>query len=87
MCGNISGVSKYDHIVKEFRELTAVIMGFEPSLVVIPYPGGTESHKGRPFAHEATTLISSYKCKIYTNDIFIADRKPATVNVFVGHDS
>ena len=87
VCGNIFGVRKYDHCVKEFRELIAVIMGFEASLVVIPYPGGAESHKVRPFAHGATTLVSSYKCKIYTNDIFIADRKPATVNVFVGHDS
>ena len=61
VCGNIFGVRKYDHFAKDFCELIAVIMGFEPSLVVIPYPGGTESHKGRPLAHEATTLVSSYK--------------------------
>ena len=67
--------------------MIAVIMGFKPSLVVIPYPGGDESHKGRPFAHKATTLVSSWKCKIYTNDIYIADGKPITVKVFVGHDS
>ena len=75
------------NFVKEFRELIAVIMGFEPSLVVIPYPGGTESHKGRPFTHEALTLVSSYKCKIYMNDLFIIDGKPTTVKIFIGHDS
>ena len=51
-------------------------------------PGGEESDKGRPFAHEPSTLVSSWKCKVYINeDIYIADGKPTTVKVFVGHDS
>ena len=58
MSGNIFGVKKWDHFVKEFRELIAVIMNFEPTLVVIPYQDGTESHKGRLFAHEATTVVA-----------------------------
>ena len=87
MCGNIFGVRKYDHFVKELSELIVVIMCFEPSLVVIPYPGGAESHRRRPFAHEATSLVSSCKCKIYTNEIFIAEGKLTTGKVFVGHDS
>ena len=87
VCGNIFGIRKYHHFVKEFHEIISVIMGLEPSLVIIPYPGGAESHKGHPFAHEATILVSSYECKIYTNDIYIADGKPTTVKVFVGHDS
>ena len=66
--------------------MIAVIMEFEPSLVVIPYPGGVESHKGRPFAHEATISVSSYRCEVYTNELFIAEGKPTTVKVFVGHD-
>ena len=50
-------------------------------------PGGTESHKGRPFAHEATALVSSYEYKIYTNDIFIAEGNSTTVKNFVAHNS
>ena len=57
--GNIYGVKKYDHFVKEFREMIGVVMSFEPSLVVIPYPGGDESHKGRSFVQEPSTLVSS----------------------------
>ena len=87
VCGNIFGVRKYDHFVKVFHEMIAVIMEFEPSLVVIPYPGGVESYKGRPFAHEATPLASSYKCKIYINELIIAEGKPTTAKFFVGHDS
>ena len=38
--------------------------------------------------HEPSTLVSSWKCKIYINeDIYIADGKPTAVNFFVGHDS
>ena len=59
MSGNIYGVRKYDHFVDKFREMIGVIMAFETSLVVIPYPGGNKSHKGRPFAHEPPTLVSS----------------------------
>ena len=67
--------------------MIGVIMSFKPNLAVVPYTGGDESHKGRPFAHEATILVSSWRCKIYTNDIYIADGKPTTIKVFVGHDS
>ena len=40
--GNIYRVRKYDHFVEKFREMIGVIMAFETSLVVIPYPGGNE---------------------------------------------
>jgi len=86
--GNIHGVRKYDHFVLVFCEMIGVIKSFEPSLVVIPYPGSEESNKGRPFTHEPSTLVSSWKCKVYINaDFYIADGKPTTVKVFVGHDS
>ena len=68
--------------------MIGVLMAFEPSLVVIPYPGGHKSHKGRSFAHKPSTLVNFWKCKIYINeDIYIANGKPTTVKVFVGHDS
>ena len=61
---------------------------FEKNPVVIPYPGGPESHKGRPFAHKPLTLVSSWKCKMYINeDIYTAEGKPTAVKVFVGHNS
>ena len=63
-------------------------MKFEKSLVVVPYPDGPESLKGRPFAHDLSTLVSSWKCKIYTEeDLYIADGKPTSVKLFVDHDS
>ena len=62
-------------------------MSFEPTLVVILYPDGPESHKGRPFAHKASTLVSTYKCKIFVSNLCIAPGKPTMVKVFVGHDS
>ena len=37
-------LKKWDHFVKEFRELIAVIINFKPTLVVSPYPDGTVSH-------------------------------------------
>ena len=78
----------YNHFVEKFREMINVIMAFEPILVVIPYPGGNKSHKGHPFAHRPSILVSYWKCKVYINeDIYITDGKPTTVKVFVGHNS
>ena len=48
---------------------------------------GPESHKGRPFAYEASTLVSTYEYKIYVNEHFVAPGKPMTVKVFAGHNS
>ena len=68
--------------------MIGVIIVFETSLVVISYPGGNESHKGRPFAHKPSLLVTSWKCKVYINeDIYIADSKPTIVKAFVGHNS
>ena len=71
VCGNTFGVRKYDHFVRFFQEMITALISFEPSLVVIPYPGGVDSHKGRPFVNEATTLVSFYKCKIYIDELII----------------
>ena len=85
--GNIFGVKKWEHFVKEFRGLIGLLVSFKTTLVVIPFPDRPESHKGRPFAHEPSTLVSTYKCKVYVSDLFISPGKPTTVKVFVGHDS
>ena len=64
--------------------MIGVIMDFEKSLVVIPYPGGNESHKGRLFAYKLSTLVSSWKFKVYINeDIYIADSKPNAVKILL----
>ena len=68
--------------------MIGVLMEFEPSLVVIPFPGGKELLKARPIAHEPSTLCSSWICKSYHNeDIYITNGKPTAAKVFVGHDS
>ena len=86
--GNIHGVWKYEHFVEEFCTVIGVIMDFEKSLVVVPYPDGPESHKGRPFAHDPSILVSSWKYKIYiSEDLYIAYGKPTSVKLFVGHNS
>ena len=85
--GNIYGVKKWEHFVKELCGFTGVLMSFETTLVVISYPDGPESHKGRPFAHKASTLVSTYRYKIFVSAVYIAPGKPTTVKVFVGHDS
>ena len=85
--GNIHRIRKYKHFVEEFRTI-GVIMDLEKILVVIPYPDDPESHKGRLFAHDPSTLVSSWKCKIYIDeDLYVADGKPTSVKLFVGHDS
>ena len=87
MSGNIHGVSKYDCFSSVFCEIIGVIMSFEPSLVVIPYPSGEESNKGHPFTHKPSTLVSSWKCKVYINaGFYITNGKSTTVKVFVGRD-
>ena len=63
-------------------------MDFEKTLVVIPYPDGPDSYKARPFSHDPSTLASYWKAKLYTSqDLYIADGKPTSAKIFVGHDS
>ena len=85
--GNIFGVKKWDHFVTEFRGLIEVLMKFTSPLVVIPFPDGPDSHKGRPFSHDPALLVSTYKCKVYVSNLYIAPGKPMMVKVFVGHDA
>ena len=66
--------------------MLVMLIPFEPSLVVIPYPGGATSNKGRPFAKDCSTISSSYKCQIYIDHLSIGNRTPTTVKLFVGHD-
>ena len=84
--GNILGVKKWDHFVTEFRGIIDVLMKFTSPFVVIPFPDGPDSHKGRPFMHNPSGLVSTWKAKIYVNDLYIAPGKPTTVKVFVRHD-
>ena len=86
ICGNMHRFRKYDHFVKYFREMLLALMIFEPSLVVILYPGGATSNKGCPFENECSTICSSYKCQIYIDNLSIGNGTPTTVKLFVGHD-
>ena len=65
--------------------LTA-LMAFEPRLVIILFPDGVTSNKGRPFANKCSMLSSSYRCHIYVDKLFIGEGRPTTVKLFVGHD-
>ena len=86
--GNLQGVRRYDHFITELRTVIGEIVDFKPTLVVVPYPNGPDSHKARPFLHDPSTLASYWKVKMYTaQNLYIADWKPTSVNVFVGHDS
>ena len=85
--GNILGVKKWDHFVTEFRGIIDVLMKFTSPLVVIPFPDGPDSHKGRPFMHDPSGLVSTWKAKIYVNDLYITPGKPTKVKVFVGHNA
>ena len=85
ICGNMFGVRKSDHFVKYFREMLVMLMAFEPSLV-IPYPEGATSNKGRPFINKCLTISSSYKCQIYVDKLSIVNGTPTTVKLFVGHN-
>ena len=69
--GNKHGEKKYDHFVSEFRGLLAVLMKFTPKFVVIPFPEGQDSHQGRPFEHDPSVIASTWKAKIYVNDLYI----------------
>ena len=86
--GNIHGVRRYEHFITELRTVIGEIMDFEQTLVVLPYPNGPDSHKARPFLHDPSTLASAWKAKMYiAEDLYIADGKPTTVKMFMGHDS
>ena len=88
VCGNLHGVKKYDHLVEEFCMVTNEIMDFESTLVVVPYPNGPDSHKARPFAYDPSTLVNTWKCKMYIDqNLYIADSKPTSIKLFVGHNS
>ena len=80
------GVRKYNHFVKYFQEMLVMLMAFEPSLVVISYPGGATLNKGRPFANNCSTISSSYKYQIYIDHLSIEDGTPTTIKLFVGHN-
>lgn len=60
-------------------------MKFTSPFVVIPFPEGPDSHKGHPFAHNPSVLVSTWTCKVYVSNLYIAPGKPTTVEVFVGH--
>ena len=88
MCGNHHGNRRFDHFISELRAVIGVIMDFEKTLVVIPYPDGPDSYKAWPFSHDPSTLASYWKAKPYASqDLYIADGKPTSVKIFVGHDS
>ena len=84
--GNLHGVKKWDHFVEEFRRLIELLMKFTTKFVMIPFPDGPDSHKGRPFEKDPSILSSTWTCKIYVQDLYIGPGKPTTVKVFVGHD-
>ena len=84
--GNLHGVKKYDHFVTEFQALLAVLMKFTSRFVVIPFPEGPDSLQDRPFAHDPSVVASTWRAKVYVNDLYISPGKPTTVKVFVGHD-
>ena len=77
------GVQKYDHFVKHFRKMMNEIVEFEPSLVIIPYPGGDSSKTDRPFANDCSMLSSSYWCQIYMYKLYIPEGRHITVKIFV----
>ena len=66
--------------------MLTVLMAFEPCLVIIPYPNGAISKKGRPFANRCSMLSSSYWCQIYVDKLFIGEGNLTTDKLFVGHD-
>ena len=85
--GNMHGVKKWDHFVTEFQGLVTVLIKFTSSFVVIPFPEGPDSHKGRPFANNPLVLVSTWTCTVYVSDLYIALVKPTTVKVLVGHNA
>ena len=62
-------------------------MKFTLPLVVIPFPDGSDSHKGHLFAHDPSVLVSTWTCKVYVSNLYIAPGKPRTAKVFVCHSS
>ena len=86
ICGNMFGAMKYPHFVQQFRDMMTDIMQFEPRLVIIPYLDKDLAKKGRPFANDCSMLISSYRSQIYIKLLYIAEGRPTTVKVFVGHN-
>ena len=62
-------------------------MKFTSPFVVVLFPEGPDSHKGRPFAHDPSVLVSTWTCKVYISNLYIAPEKPTTVKVFVGHNA
>ena len=68
-----------------FREMMVEFMKFEPCLVIIPYPDSDSTKTGRPFANNCSMLSSSHWCQIYIDNLYIAEGRPTTVKMFVGH--
>ena len=62
-------------------------MELEPSLVIILYPDCTTTKTELPFSKDCSMLSNSTWCQIYVNKLYVGERKPTAVKMFVVHDT